>query len=147
MFSNVNRGPGPTNPETDFKQAYLFKWPKNTSFTIETSYNTTWVSYIYLFDAATHQVMFEFTNDDGGQNNWNSGINEHDSDLEYGILNYHKINVSPGHESAGDEFFQSSLAKKDIQHFGGNSTITLGFSDGHGRDDNAIAVLQVAYTV
>src|ERR1700723_1487823 len=98
MFNKpINTGPGPTNPQTDFKQAYVFTWKRKTTFSINTTFNTTWVSYIYLFDADTHEVMYEFTNDSGGATQWNAGINLKDNDLQYGILNYHKINISPGH--------------------------------------------------
>jgi hypothetical protein len=144
MYSRpINIGPGPSNPQTNFKDAYMFKWQKGTTFTIDVAFNTSWVSYVYLFDGGTHEVMYEFSNDNG-VTFWNAGINKQDCDLEYGIVNYHKINVNPGNEHASDQFFQGELALNTSEQIGGSETVTLGFSDGHGRNDNAHVTLQIA---
>jgi hypothetical protein len=142
--SPITNGPGPTHPLTDFNQARLVRVPHHSYVEIQATFNTTWVSYIYIYDTGTRNVIYELTNDTNNADRWNSPENVSDNDIVYGVLNYHKINVSPGGESPSDEFIQGSLALNTEEKQGNSLLIRAGFSDGHGRPDNALATIIVS---
>ncbi len=137
-------GPGPNQPVTDFNQARLVHVPHNSYVTVEATFNTTWVSYIYVYDTGTTRVIAELTNDTSDAHIWTSPENRLDNDIIYGVLNFHKINVSPGGENSSDEFIQGNLAINKEEKKGNSIIITAGFSDGHGRPDNALASIIVS---
>ncbi len=142
----IDNGPGPDRPKTQWGEPYTYTFtvPEGWFATATPSFQTTWVSYIYFVSGAQGGNVFaELSND--GDPTFVEGLRG-----EVTILNYHKVNVSPGEEGPGDTFTQGFLNPPppfpDLRP-GDNVShdLRIGFNDGHGPVDNAAVDISFIY--
>ena len=146
----ITTGPGPSSPTTNFGPAFAYEFdvPQHGFAELTFSFHALWVNYIYIYDVGTKFVLQERTNSNtGNAQMFNTGVNNTGKTLRYGVVSYHKLNISSGNERPGDIFYQSQLRRKNVNHPKNQETIIdLGFNDGGGDADNNAEVQVVMVT-
>lgn len=135
----IDIGPGPSRPVTDYSQSFTFNLVGGDAVRITHGFNTTWVSILYVINGQKGgNVIAELTNGGGSDSSGASfaGLNT------VTILNYHKVNISPGDEHPDDPFTQGRINAV----VKGPGTYHVGFNDGHGPVDNAYVDIVVQNT-